>query len=98
MLSENLANNICTLRRCLVRIVQQKRYAKCVLQHFLIIMYFSLPKDIPPHPLGGTRVRRHWSAVIYTVITGLHVLYETCIICFVYVHIKISMNKRIHKI
>ncbi len=65
---------------------------------FLYIMYFSLPKDIPPHPLGGTRVRRHWSAAIYTVITGLHVLYETCIICFVYVHIIISMNKRTHKI
>ncbi len=34
-------------------------------------MYFSLPKDIPPRPLGGTRVRRHWSSLMYAVITVL---------------------------
>jgi hypothetical protein len=61
-------------------------------------MYFSLPKDIPPCPLGGTRVRKHWSAVLYAVITGFHVLYETCFKCFVYVHIIVSMNKQIHRI
>jgi hypothetical protein len=26
--------------------------------NFFFIMYFSLPKSIPPRPLGGTRVRR----------------------------------------
>jgi hypothetical protein len=61
-------------------------------------MYFSLLKDIPPRPLGETRVCKHWSAVVYTVISDFHVLFETCIICFVYVHIIISMYKQIHKI
>jgi hypothetical protein len=39
------------------------------------IMYFSLPKSIPPHPLGGIRVRKHWRAVYYFIsyyITTLH--------------------------
>jgi hypothetical protein len=61
-------------------------------------MYFSLPKDIPPRPLGGTRVRKHWSAVIYAVITGFHDLYNCYVICCVYVYIIISMNKQIHRI
>jgi hypothetical protein len=28
-------------------------------------MYFSLPECIPPRPLGGTRVRKQWSALYY---------------------------------
>jgi hypothetical protein len=40
-------------------------------------MYFSLPEDIPPRPLGETRVRKHWSTMIYAVITGFRLLYET---------------------
>jgi hypothetical protein len=31
------------------------------------IMYFSLPRSIPPHPLGGIRVRKHWHAVYYFI-------------------------------
>ncbi len=31
------------------------------------IMYFSLPKSIPSHPLGGIRVRKHWRAVYYFI-------------------------------
>jgi hypothetical protein len=34
----------------------------CVLcwnNNCFFIMYFSLPGDIPPRPLGGTRVRKH---------------------------------------
>ncbi len=42
---------------------------------FFYIMYFSLPKDTPPHPLGKTRVRKHWSAIIYAVIADFHALY-----------------------
>jgi hypothetical protein len=34
-------------------------------------MYISLPKDIPPHPLDGTRVRGHWSALNYAIVTVL---------------------------
>ncbi len=30
-------------------------------------MYFSLPEYIPPHPLGGTRVRKQWSALYYFI-------------------------------
>ena len=30
-------------------------------------MYFSLPKCIPPRPLGGTRVRKQWSALYYFI-------------------------------
>jgi hypothetical protein len=47
---------------------------------FFFIMYFfffSLQEDIPPRPLGGTRVRKHWSTMIYAVITGFRLLYET---------------------
>ncbi len=51
-------------------------------------MYFSLPKDIPPRPLGGTRVREHWSAVIYAVITFL--MY--CIIFMSYIVYMISLS------
>jgi hypothetical protein len=53
------------------------RFIASSLQYFFIIMYFSLPEDIPPRPLGGTRVRKHCSPVICTVITGFRVLYET---------------------
>jgi hypothetical protein len=34
---------------------------------FFFIMYFSLPEYIPPHPLGGTRVRKQWSALYYFI-------------------------------
>ncbi len=30
-------------------------------------MYFSLPECIPPRPLGGTRVRKQWSALYYFI-------------------------------
>jgi hypothetical protein len=33
------------------------------MQIFFYIMYFSLPENIPPRPLGGTRVRKHWIAI-----------------------------------
>jgi hypothetical protein len=61
-------------------------------------MYFSLPEDVPPRPLGGTRVCKHWSAVICVVFTGLHISYNCYVICYVYVHIMISMNKQKHRI
>jgi hypothetical protein len=32
-------------------------------EEFFFIMYFSLPESIPPRPLGGTRVRKQWSAL-----------------------------------
>ncbi len=50
------------------------------------IMYFSLPKSIPPHPLGGTRVRRQWRAVYYfisyygTTFSTYHVMMTVCYI------------------
>jgi hypothetical protein len=31
-------------------------------------MYFSLPENIPPRPLGGTEVRKQWSALFYSII------------------------------
>jgi hypothetical protein len=31
-------------------------------------MYFSLPENIPPRPLGGTGVRKQWSALFYSII------------------------------
>ncbi len=34
---------------------------------FFFIMYFSLPENIPPHPLGGTGVRKQWSASFYCI-------------------------------
>jgi hypothetical protein len=49
------------------------------------IMYFSLPKNIPPHPLGGTRVRKHWRAVYYfisyysTTLSTYHVMMTVCL-------------------
>jgi hypothetical protein len=64
------------------------------LGYLFFIMYFSLPENIPPRPLGGTRVRKHWSAIVYIVITDLHVYHKICFICFVYVHIIVSMNKQ----
>ncbi len=35
---------------------------------FYFIMYFSLPESIPPRPLGGTGVRRQWSASLYFIV------------------------------
>ncbi len=31
-------------------------------------MYFSLPENIPPRPLGGTGVRKQWSALFYSIV------------------------------
>jgi hypothetical protein len=56
---------------------------------FFFIMYFSLPKDIPPRPLGGKRVRKHWSAVIYAVITVV----THCIIVISYIYISFVKKK-----
>ncbi len=33
-----------------------------------LIMYFSLPENIPPRPLGGTGVRKQWSALFYSIV------------------------------
>ncbi len=38
-------------------------------------MYFSLPENIPPpRPLGGTGVRKQWSALFYSIVvfSALH--------------------------
>jgi hypothetical protein len=50
-------------------------------------MYFSLPEDIPPHPLGGTRVRKQWSALYYFIpyYNTEHVKFQTH--SFVYIGI-----------
>ncbi len=45
-------------------------------------MYFSLPESIPPHPLGGTRVRRQWSAFIYMSLYVHTTLYDIFITHF----------------
>ncbi len=31
-------------------------------QRFFLTVYFGLPRYIPPRPLRGTEVRKHWSA------------------------------------
>ncbi len=37
-------------------------------------MYFSLPENIPPRPLGGTGVRKQWSALFYSMVVLVLVL------------------------
>jgi hypothetical protein len=36
-------------------------------EDIFFIMYFSLPENIPPRPLGGTGVRKQWSALFYSI-------------------------------
>ncbi len=47
--------------------IQRMALKKNVWRNNFFIMFFSLPRNIPPHPLGGTRVRKHWSAVYYFI-------------------------------
>ncbi len=61
-------------------------------------MYFSLPKNIPPHPLGGTKVRKDWSAVIYMVITLYTALYIYYSMWYMYARTDISINKHIYRV
>jgi hypothetical protein len=58
-------------------------------------MYFSLPEYIPPHPLGGTRVRKQWSALYYFIAHYNIDHVEVKTHNFVYVDICYSYNKYI---
>jgi hypothetical protein len=61
------------------------------------IMYFSLPENIPPRPLGGTGVRKQWSASFYFIpYIILSMLSENTSVMFIVSHCHSSCwNKHI---
>jgi hypothetical protein len=67
-----------------------------VVKKFFFIMYFSLPDSIPPRPLGGARVRKHWVASIVRQLQSLNTenYYH---VCFIYKHKVLSSDERLSR-
>jgi hypothetical protein len=64
----------------------------CTNNMYCIICFYNVfqptKRHPPPCPLGGTRVRKHWSAVIYAIITFL--MYYIIVMSYVAYMISLS--------